>query len=90
MPVLITKAIMNYLYVEIRLWKLGCQASESLKPLFFKPLSYLNNLKYCFYHKPPDFIITSSVTDCVSRNQSKYKLNDMLKSKACLHGLLGK
>ena len=64
----------------------GIRKSQAIN--FF--MSYLNNLKYCFYHKPPDFIITSSVTDCVNRNQSKYKLNDMLKSKAYLHGLLGK
>ena len=55
-------------------------------------MSYLNVLKYCFYHKPHHKFKTktSSVTDSVDLNQSKCKSNDMLKSKAYLHGLLGK
>ena len=55
-------------------------------------MSYLNVLKYGFYHKPYDkFEIKSpSITDSVDLNQSKYKSNDTLKSKAHLHGLLGK
>ena len=35
-------------------------------------------------------IITSSITNSVDMNQSKYKSNDTLKSKAYLYGLLGK
>ena len=63
----------------------------SLKPLF-SLMSCFNVLKYCFYYKPYDKfeIIISSITNSVDLNQSKYKLNDMLKSKAYLHRLLGK
>ena len=87
----IIKTIMNYPYVEVRFWKLGYQKSVSLKPLF-SFMSCFNVLKYCFYYKPYDKfeIIISSITNSVDLNQSKYKLNDMLKSKAYLHRLLGK
>ena len=81
---------MNYPYVEVRFWKLGYQKSASLKPLF-SFMSYLNVLKYCFYYKPYDkFEIITSITNSVDLNQSKYKSNDMLKSKAYLYQLLGK
>ena len=86
----IIKTIMNYPYVEVRFWKLGYQKSVSLKPLF-SFMSYLNVLKYCFYYKPYDkFEIITSITNSVDLNQSKYKSNDMLKSKAYLYQLLGK
>ena len=87
----IIKTIMNYPYVEVRFWKLGYQKSVSLKPLF-SFMSYLNVLKYCFYYKPYDKfeIIISSITNSVDLNQSKYKSNDTLKSKAYLHRLVGK
>ena len=87
----IIKTIMNYPYVEVHFWKLGHQKSVSLKPLF-SFMSYLNVLKYCFYYMPYEKfeIIISSITNSVDLNQSKYKSNDMLKSKAYLHRLLGK
>ena len=91
MTVLNIKTIMNYLHVEVRFWKLGYQKSVSLKPLF-SFMSYLNVLKFCFYYKPYNRfeIITSSITNSVDLNQSKYKSNDTLKPKAYLHDLLGK
>ena len=74
---------MNYPYVEVRFWKPGHQKLASLKSLF-SFMSYLNVLKYCFYYKPYDKseIITSSITNSVDLNQSKYKSNNTLKSKA--------
>ena len=81
---------MNYPYVEVRFWKPGHQKLASLKSLF-SFMSYLNVLKYCFYYKPYDkFEIITSITNSVDLNQSKYKSNDMLKSKAYLYQLLGK
>ena len=55
-------------------------------------MSYLNVLKFCFYYKPYDKfeIITSSISNSVDLNQSKYKSNDTLKPKAYLHDLVGK
>ena len=91
MTVLIIKTIMNYPYVEVRFWKLGHQKLASLKSLF-SFMSYLNVLKYCFYYKPYDKfeIMISSITNSVNLNQSKYKSNYTLKSKAYLHRRLGK
>ena len=89
MTVLISKTMRSYLYVEVGLWNRDCQKSvSSLKPLF-SLMSFLNVFKYCFYHKPHDKfeIITFSVTHILDLFLSKYKSNEMLKSKAHLSRL---